>query len=104
MKTQVLGVKRMHGIGKDSGNEYDMASLFVIVPIEPVNKETLKIEGYGYETGELQVEPKALKQFEGFKYPCALELTLEPILYKGKISQIVTGTTSVPPVKSVSYG
>lgn len=104
MKTQVLGVKRMSGIGRDSGNEYDMASLFVIVPIENVNRDNLKIVGYGYETGELQIQPEAIKQFENFKYPCPLELTLEPILYKGKISQIVTGTTSVPPVKSVSNG
>lgn len=104
MKTQVLGVKRMHGTAKESGNPFDMASIFVIVPIEPTNSAKFSIEGFGYEVGEMPLEPEALKQFENFKFPCAIELTLEPVLYKGKISQVVTGTTSVPPVKSVSNG
>ena len=104
MKTQVLGVKRMHGIAKESGNPFDMASIFVIVPIESTKSERFSIEGFGYETGEMPLEPEALKQFENFKFPCALELTLEPVLYKGKISQVVTGTTSTAPVKAVSNG
>ncbi len=104
MKTQVLGVKRMNGIAKESGNPYDMASIFVIVPIENVSKGNLNIVGHGYEVGEMPLEPEAIKQFENFKFPAVLDLTLEPLLYKGKISQIVTGTTSAPPVKSVSNG
>lgn len=104
MKTQVLGVKRMNGIAKESGNPFDMASIFVVVPIETSSNSKITIQGYGYEVGEMALEPESLKQFENFKFPCTLELTLEPVLYRGKISQIVTGTTSAPPVKSVSNG
>lgn len=102
MKTQVLGVKRMHGIAKESGNPFDMASIFVIVPIEPTKSEKFSIEGHGYEVGEMPLEPDVIKQFENFKYPCALELTLEPVLYKGKISQVVVGTSTVAPPKAVN--
>ena len=102
MKTQVLGVKRMNGVAKESGNPYDMASIFVIVPIENVSKGNFTILGYGYEVGEMPLDPEAIKQFEGFKYPCAIELTLEPVLYKGKISQVVTGTTTAAPPKAVN--
>ena len=34
----------------------------------------------------------------------SLDLILEPSLYKGKISQIVTGTTTQPVLKSASNG
>ena len=104
MKVQVLGVKRMSGTVKESGNPFDMASLFAIVPIEQVSNAKFNITGYGYEVGEMQVEPAAVKQFENFKFPCMLELTQEAVLYRGKITQIVTGTTTPVPVKSVSNG
>ena len=104
MKIQVLGVKRMSGTAKESGNPFDMASIFAIVPIEQVSNAKFSVIGYGYEVGEMPVEPSAVKQFENFKFPCALELTMDAVLYKGKITQIVTGTTTPIPVKSLSNG
>lgn len=104
MKMQVLGVKRMNGIAKESGDPFDMATLFGILPIEQVTSAKFSVQGYGYEIGEMVLDPDALKQFEHFKYPCLLELDLEPINYKGKITQIVVGTSTPQPVKSVSNG
>ena len=77
---------------------------FAIVPIEQISNAKFSVTGYGYEVGEMPVEPSAVKQFEKFKFPCALELTMDAVLYKGKITQIVTGTTTPIPVKSVSNG
>lgn len=104
MKIQVLGVKRMHGTAKESGNQFDMASLFAVLPIEQVSGAKFSVEGFGYEVGEMPLEPSAIKQFENFKFPILLELTLDAVLYKGKITQIVTGTSTTQPVKSVSNG
>ena len=104
MKIQVLGVKRMTGTAKESGNPFDMATLLAIVPIEQVAGAKFSVQGFGYETGEMVLDPDALKQFENFKYPCALELTLEIVNYRGKITQIVTGTSTPQPVKAVSNG
>lgn len=104
MKIQVLGVKRMHGTAKESGNQFDMASLYAVLPIEQLSGAKFSVEGFGYEVGEMPLEPAAIKQFENFKFPCALELTLDAVLYKGKISQVVTGTTTPAPVKAVSNG
>ncbi|ALQ52062.1 hypothetical protein [Nitrosomonas ureae] len=104
MKIQVLGVKRMSGTAKESGNPFEMAALLAIVPIEQVSGSKFNVQGYGYEVGEMLLEPESIKQFEAFKYPCALELTMELVNYRGKISQIVTGTTTPQPVKSVSNG
>ena len=104
MKIQVLGVKRMTGTAKESGNPFDMGALLVIVPIENISNGKITIIGYGYETGEMLLDPECIKQFESFKYPCALELTLEIVNYRGKISQIVTGTSTQPVVKSVANG
>ena len=104
MKIQVLGVKRMSGTAKESGNPFEMATLLAIVPIENVSGSKFSVQGYGYEFGEMLLEPDCIKQFESFKFPCALELSMELVNYRGKISQIVTGTSTVPPVKSVSNG
>lgn len=104
MKIQVLGVKRMSGTAKESGNPFEMATLLAIVPIENVSGSKFSVQGYGYEVGEMLLEPDCIKQFESFKFPCALELSMELVNYRGKISQIVTGTSTVPPVKSVSNG
>lgn len=104
MKIQVLGVKRMHGTAKESGKEFDMGTLFVILPIEQVSGSKFSVEGYGYETAEMLLEPSCIKQFESFKYPCALELNLELTNYRGKISQVVIGTSTQPVLKSASNG
>jgi hypothetical protein len=100
MKIQVLGVKLMKGLSKESGNPFEMCSLFAVLPIEQVTGAKFSVEGYGYEVGEMAVEPSAVKQFESFKYPCILELTQEAVLYRGKITQVVTGTTSQPQVRA----
>lgn len=102
MKAQVLGIKVMHGLGKESGEPFEMARLSVIFPIENVSNAKITIHGYGYEVGEMIVDAKALPQFAGFKYPCLLELVTESTLYRGKVDQVVTGTTSQPAVKPVS--
>jgi len=101
MKIQVLGVKHVSGIAKESKNPYSMATLLAVVPIEQVSGANFKVEGFGYEVGEMQVDEKAISQFSGFKYPCMLELILEPILYRGKMDQIVTGTNT-PALKSAN--
>lgn len=103
MKIQVLGVKHVSGIAKESKNPYSMATLLAVVPIEHVSGANFKVEGFGYEVGEMQLDEKAISQFSGFKFPCMMELTLEPILYRGKMEQIVTGTTSTT-LKSASNG
>ncbi len=103
-KTQVLGVKRMSGTAKESGNPFDMGALLVIVPIENVSNAKFSVQGYGYEVGEMVLDPECIKQFEHFKFPCALELEMEMVNYRGKITQLVTGTSTPAPVKSVSNG
>lgn len=104
MKIHVLGVKEMKGTAKESGNQFDMGAIFVIVPVENVSSAKFSVKGYGFEPGEMPLDPSALEQFSSFKYPCTLDLILEPSLYKGKISQIVTGTATQPIVKSVANG
>lgn len=102
MKAQVLGIKVMQGRGKESGEPFEMARLSVIFPIENVSNAKISIQGYGYEVGEMLVDAKALPQFSGFKYPCVLELITESTLYRGKVDQIVVGTSTQPAVKPVA--
>lgn len=98
MKINVLGVKRMKGKKKDTGAEYDICNLIAILPVETAANANFEVSGFGYETGEMPLDPAALLQFSQHKFPALLDLTVEPVLYRGKIEQLVTGTTTQPTI------
>lgn len=98
MKANVLGVKRIEGRAKETGNPYDICTLLMILPIQTGQAGTASISGYGYEVGEMTLDPAALPQFSQHKYPVQLDLIIEPVLYRGKIDQLVTGTTTQPAI------
>lgn len=96
MKVNVLGVKRIQGKAKETGNPYDICTLLAVLPIQTGPAGPATISGYGYEIGEMTLDPEALPQFSNHKFPAMLELTIEPVLYRGKIEQLVVGTTTQP--------
>lgn len=91
MKLQVLGVKRIHGTSSKTGNDFDMCNLFGIVPVQTGSGKSTKVEGYGFETAELPLDPLALHQFANLKFPCTLELITDSRPYMGKLETFVTG-------------
>jgi hypothetical protein len=76
MRVHALGVYRMNGTSKKSGNAYDMAKLVIQVPVEIVATQTMKRVGHGYGAKELDLEPEALAKFGQFSYPCDLDLEI----------------------------
>lgn len=91
MKTTVIGVKRVKGIGKESGNPYDMCRAICLSPIEPMSGEKMSIQGFGYEVAEVNLDPEALPAFGNLKFPCHLNLEVEPRPYRGKLEVFVVG-------------
>ena len=99
MKTTVLGVKRIEGTAKVSGNPFDMCRLFCMVPIEQASGKT-KVSGFGYELGEMELLPESLASFASVKFPAQLDLMVEQKFMFGEFKSFVTGLLAAPVVKA----
>lgn len=91
MKLHVLGVKRIHGTSSKTGNDFDMCNIVGIVPVQTGSGKSTKVEGYGYETAELPLDPEAIPQFATVKFPAQLDLETDSRPYMGKLETFVTG-------------
>ena len=91
MKLTVLGVKRIQGKAKATGNDFDMCRLFAMVPIEQGGGRGATVTGYGFELAEMNLEPKAMEQFANQKLPATLELTTDSRPFRGRLETVVTG-------------
>jgi len=98
MQFQVVGVKRIEGVAKASGNPFDMCRLYALVPIE-VSEGKTKVTGYGMEVGEMDLAVEAMADFAKVTLPCKLELRTEQSFRMGEFRTVVTG---FEPLKSVS--
>lgn len=77
MRVQAIGVKRMSGVGKDSGRPFDFTQLSILKPIEVTASEKFSLQGYGYETSDIDVANEALGKFAGIKFPAILDLVVD---------------------------
>lgn len=90
MKIHAAGVQRIQGTSK-KGSPFDMCNLITLVPVEPVVSEKISITGHGYKVVELAVDPLALPQFAGMKFPSTIDVELEPRPRMGKYETTVVG-------------
>lgn len=91
MKSTVIGVTRMQGVGKASKQAYDMARVLVLSEVKPFQKEGLQISGYGFEVAEVSLNPEALGQFAGMRFPCVVDLDTDMETRGGKLQPVVVG-------------
>lgn len=103
MKVNVLGVKRIHGTSGKTGNAYDICNVLCIVPIELTDSKNMKLEGYGFDSVELALDPKAIPLFSDVKFPSVLDLETDSRSFMGKLETFVigiNGKSAVSPVKA----
>lgn len=91
MQATVVGVKRVKGIAKNSGNPFDMSRLLLLSPIESVAQEKFQVAGAGFEVSEVPLDVSALPLFMGVAYPAKLDLIVEPRPFRGGFETVVTG-------------
>lgn len=91
MKSTVIGVSRIQGVGKTSKQPYDMARVFVLNPIKPFSKDGLQISGFGFEVAEISMTPDALTQFSGMTFPMTIDLQTDMESRGGKLVPVVVG-------------
>jgi hypothetical protein len=91
MKATIVGVRRMRGTSAKSGNQYDMCNVTLLVPVEAVTSAKMVIEGAGFSTMEMPLEPASIGQFQTLKFPAQVTLTTEARPRSGKVETVVTG-------------
>ena len=99
MKIFAAGVKRQYGVGKTSQKPYDMLNLLALVPMTAGQMGAMSIEAHGYELMELPIDSLAtFNQFSVVKFPCIVEIVIEPVPRMGKLVSTVTGFVAAPPM------
>lgn len=75
----VLGVMRRTGIGKQSGQPYDMAMVYIATPISDSEKPGNKLTAGGYDRKELDADPEAVQAMlaHAKHFPCHMVLSLD---------------------------
>lgn len=91
MKMTVVGVQRISGTAKASGNAYDMCNVMGLVPIEVVNNAKMQINGAGMKVMEIPLDPAALPEFMSLKFPSTVELVTDVRPRSGKLETVVVG-------------
>lgn len=80
MKTLILGIRHQTGIGKESGQPYDMRTQLVIAsPMESLDRQNLKVRAVGYEAMTIECAPEVFNELVKLplqKFPIALDLDL----------------------------
>lgn len=91
MKVTVIGVKRVKGVSAKNGSDFDMGMVMVLAPIDPVNNAKLQVSGHGYEVAEMALDPQAVEQFSGMRFPSEIELLTEARARQGQYVTYVVG-------------
>lgn len=95
MKILILGVSRRTGISDDGkGSPYDIARINTLQPITSRDNAHNKFIAAGFRggpTAEVELEPNAINEFLGLKYPAEYEVDTDSRLGQGGLITVVTG-------------
>ncbi len=98
MQVTCIGVFRMTGTGKETGNPYDFAQLLYLKPIEPVARDKMSLRGFGFEVAKADLANDALEKFGHLAFPVRIELETDTIPARNGFRTIITGFRQVQPV------
>jgi hypothetical protein len=91
MELNVIGVFRMAGKSKESGNPYDFAQLLYLKPIEPVANANMTLRGFGFEVSKVDLSNEALEKFGQLTFPARIEVTTDTVPSRSGFRTVVVG-------------
>ena len=91
MKVMVLGVQRMSGVSKKTGNDYDMTIVYAAKEAENVSREGMQRRGAGYQPVELRADSVALEALQEHKFPSLIDLENDSRISGRGMEMVVTG-------------
>jgi hypothetical protein len=102
MRVTAIGVKRMNGIGKESGRPFDFAQIEILRNIEVVAGEKFTLQGYGYETNKIDLANDCLSKFAEVRFPAVLDLVVTTEPGRSGLRSVVTGFTRAADLKTAA--
>jgi len=107
MKVFAVNITRTYGTSmkkNPKGQEYDIASMQILVPMENGGGDTkdggqYTRTGYGFQVTELSVASDCLEQFKDIQFPAHLEVSTDSEMRFGRMQMIVSGLI-VPPASA----
>lgn len=91
MRAIVIGVKRMSGVGKESGKNFDFAQVEILRAMEVTAGAKFSLVGFGYETSKIDLALEALDRFREVRFPSTLELIVDTVPGRQGLRSVVTG-------------
>lgn len=109
MKVFAVNITRTYGTSmkkNPKGQEYDIASMQILVPMENGGGDTkdggkYTRTGYGFQVTELSVASDCLEQFKDVLFPAQLEVSTDSEMRFGRMQMIVSGLIVPPELTSV---
>lgn len=80
MKTHVIKIEHMGGVGKESGRAFDMKRVSFLQPMERSNGEKFRKEGSGFDVIEADCSEEvwvALREFADLEFPMLVDLDVQ---------------------------
>lgn len=102
MRVNAIGVKRMSGIGKESGRPFDFAQIEILRPMEVTASEKFTLIGYGYETSKIDLAVDAISKFAEVKFPAVLDLVVTTEPGRNGLRSVVVGFTRAAELKTAA--
>lgn len=102
MRVTVIGVKRMSGVGKESGRTFDFAQVEVLRPMEQAASPKFKLHGFGFETSKLDLAPDVLEEFREVRFPAVLDLAIKTVPARQGLRSVVVGFRPAADVKAAA--
>jgi hypothetical protein len=102
MRVHAIGVKRMGGVGKESGRQFDFAQIEILRPLEVVANEKFRLSGYGYETTKLDLANEAMAKFADVRFPAVLDLEVDTQPGRNGLRSVVVGFTRAADLKTAA--
>ena len=101
MDVLLCGVVKRSGKSKRTGEQYSFAQALVLVPLEPVARPDLSVQGAGYELRELDCDDASFRAGAQLSFPLRCELVMDTELRRSGPVSIVRGIKPlVAPVKA----
>lgn len=82
MRVHAIGVVRLSGTSRNTGNNYDFAQLYYLRPIESRSGQNNSAEGAGQEQASLDISLLSFPKFKSIAFPRSgllLDLTIDNV-------------------------
>jgi len=96
MQAIAIGLSKMAGTSKGTGNQYEMHRLTIIIANKNVSSAKFNKVGLGYEPMDLPVAEVAFPKLQSLIFPCRIDLTMDHEPRGGKVEAVVAGFTGTP--------